>query len=135
MRVVRKVLMLICVSTLVTLVAVGTQFFSPSSAYAGNKKIQLNVKGMKGYASITKVKEALTGVKGVKKAYVDFRNERAIVTVKKGTNPSALIRAIKKAGFKAYVAEKVEVGAKRREKEAYGDDWDMDTTGDTDHSH
>ncbi|MFQ5862155.1 MAG: heavy metal-associated domain-containing protein [Candidatus Brocadiales bacterium] len=123
MRVVKKVSVCVCVLTLVTMVAVLAPFLGHSSAYAGYKKIELNVKGMTSYASITKIKEALAGVKGVKKAYVDFRNERAIVTVKKGTDPKALVSAIKKAGFKAYVAEKVE--EKKKEEHPY-EDFEMD---------
>lgn len=103
-------------------------FLSPSSAYAGYEKIQLNIKGMPNYASTTKVKEALTAVKGVKKAYVDFKNERAIVTIKKDTDPKALIGAVKKVGFKAYLAEDVKVGKKKKkhhEEDPYRD-FEMD---------
>ena len=106
--------------------AVNVPLLGQSSAYAGYKKIQLNVKGMKNYASINDVKEALEKVKGVKKTYVDFRNERAIVTVKKGTDPDKLIKAVKKAGFRAYLAGKVNINRGRRRDENPYDDVHMD---------
>lgn len=113
---------LACIFTVMTLVANIVPFNGPSSVYAGNKKVQLNVKGMEGYASITEVKKALSEVKGVKKVYVDFRNERAIVTVKKGTDLDTLVSAVKKAGFKAYLAEKVGVNEKKaKELDPYKD--------------
>ncbi len=117
MRAVSKVVILACVFTLVTMVDLAP-FVSISTAFAGSKKITLNIKGMKDYASTIKIKEALTAVKGVKKAHVDFRNERAIVTVKKGTDLDDLIGAVKKAGFRAYPAEKVESKKKRKKREA-----------------
>lgn len=115
MRTFRDVFTFVSALALVTVFVV----YAPSPAYAGYKKVHINVKGMKNYASTIEVKDALTRVKGVKKAYVDFRNERAIVTVKKGTNPKALINAIKKAGFRAYLAEKVKVGKKKEEEHPY----------------
>ncbi len=128
MRVVKRIFVFTCIFTFVAMVVANLlflPFLTPSTAYAGSKKIWLNVKGMTSYANVAQIKEALTAVKGVKKAYVDFRNERAIVTVKKGTRPDALIKAIRKAGFKAYVAEKVEWKKKKQEENPY-DDWQMD---------
>ncbi|MEE9200702.1 MAG: heavy metal-associated domain-containing protein [Candidatus Brocadiales bacterium] len=92
-------------------------FICPPSAYAA-KKIQLNIKGMDSYSSTIKVKEALKGVKGVRKVYVDFKNEKAVVTVRKSTDAEALVGAVRKAGFRAYLAEKVE---KKKKKKAEGD--------------
>lgn len=106
-----RVLIFVCTLGLVT----GVQPFSTSPAYAGYKKIHINVKGMKNYASTLEVKEALNKVKGVKRAYVDFRNERVVVTVKKGVDPDVLINAIKKVGFRAYLAEKAGLGKKKEE--------------------
>ena len=116
MRIVKKVLLLVGVFALVAM-AGSAPFSNSSSAYAGDEKIQLNIKGMTDYASTIKIKDALTAVKGVKKAYVDFRNERAIVTVKEDTDHRALIGAVKKAGFTAYLAEDVKVGKKKEEED------------------
>ena len=125
MRMAARVAVFGCIFILVTAVDLGP-VSGPSSAYAA-KKIKLNIKGMESYASTMKVKEALNGVKGVRKVFVDFKNERAIVTVKKGTDSDSLISAVKKAGFKAYLADKV----KKREKKGPEDedpykDWKRD---------
>ncbi len=121
MRVIKRLFVLSCVFTLVSVVYVAP-FCGPSSAYAGYEKIKINIKGMEDYGSTTKVKKALKRVKGVKKAYVDFRNERAIVTVKKGTDTGALLGAIKKVGYKAYLAQEIEKKKKKRDEvDAYDD--------------
>ncbi len=111
--------MAVCILVLMVMAGLNS-FICPSSAYAA-KKIQLNVKGMDSYSSTIKVKEALKGVKGVRKVYVDFKNEKAVVTVRKSTDTDALISAVRKAGFKAYLAEKVE---KKKKKKAEGDPYE-----------
>ncbi len=115
MRVIKRLLVLSCVFTLVSVVHV-TPFCGLSSAYAGYEKIKINIKGMEDYASTIKVKKALKRVKGVKKAYVDFKNERAIVTVKKGTDTGALLGAIKETGYKAYLAQEIEKKKKKSDE-------------------
>ncbi|MCP4365673.1 MAG: heavy-metal-associated domain-containing protein [Planctomycetes bacterium] len=122
MRVIKRLLVLSCVFTLVSVVHV-TPFCGLSSAYAGYEKIKINIKGMEDYASTIKVKKALKRVKGVKKAYVDFKNERAIVTVKKGTDTGALLGAIKETGYKAYLPQEVKT-VKQKKKEVEGDPYE-----------
>lgn len=124
MRTAARVAVFACVFVLVTAVGLGP-VSGPSSAYAA-KKIKLNIKGMENYASTMKVKEALNGVKGVRKVFVDFRNERAIVTVKKGTDTDSLISAVKKAGFRAYLASKVDKREKKKSDEDPYKDWKRD---------
>ncbi len=124
MRALKWVFVLSCVFALTAMVYV-SPFPGPSSVYAGYEKIKINIKGMEDYGSTTKVKKALKRVKGVKKAYVDFRNERAIVTVKGGTDTDALLGAIKEAGYKAYLAQEIEKKKKKGDEGYTYDDSDV----------
>lgn len=124
MRMAARAVVFACVFILVTAVDL-SPVSGPSSAYAA-KKIKLNIKGMESYASTMKVKEALNGVKGVRKVFVDFKNEKAIVTVKKGTDTDSLISAVKKAGFRAYLAGKVKKREKKESDEDPYKDWKRD---------
>ncbi len=66
--------------------------------------VHLDIAGMTCGNCVQNVTKALQDVDGVKKIQVDVEGE-AVVTVKPGTNPDALVAAIRVAGYAASVTK------------------------------
>ena len=62
-------------------------------------KKQLTVEGMSCMHCVKHVTEALEGVEGVKKADVNLKKKRAVVTLEKEVPDEALQAAVKEAGY------------------------------------
>ena len=95
---------------LITLAAV-TLFFAPL-AHAGESKATLKIKGMTCIGCAKQVQTALTKVKGVKTATVNFKENQAVVTIDpKKLKEGKLLAAVKKAGFKAEKLDQFKCGS------------------------
>lgn len=66
------------------------------------KKIELKIKGMHCVGCENTVKEAVSSLKGVKNAKVDYARENAIIEFDAAkTDAKSIMRAVKNAGFEA----------------------------------
>lgn len=87
------------------LLAATVSVVAASSAWAAPRTATLNVSNMTCSTCPITVKRALTKVKGVIRALVDFDRKQAVVSFDDAvTTPSALIRATTEAGYPSYVA-------------------------------
>ena len=87
------------------LVAAAVLLFSTTSAWAAPKSTTLNVSNMTCATCPITVKQALTKVKGVTRALVDFDKKQAVVTFDDAqTTVAALVKATTDAGFPSTVA-------------------------------
>jgi copper chaperone CopZ len=75
-----------------------------TSAVAGDLNRLLSVKGMTCPACSAKVRNALTGVSGVKTAEVDLKSGKAKVIADPLVKSADLVNAVQKAGFQAEVS-------------------------------
>lgn len=67
------------------------------------KQVTVKVEGMMCQHCVAHVKKALEGVEGVTAAEVSLENKNAVVTFNEGVEASALINAVKEAGYKAEI--------------------------------
>jgi mercuric ion binding protein len=87
------------------LVAATVLLFSTTSAWAAPKSATLNVSNMTCATCPITVKQALTKVKGVTRAVVDFDKKQAVVTFDDAqTTVAALVKATTDAGYPSTVA-------------------------------
>jgi len=87
------------------LVAATVLLLSTASAWAAPKSTTLNVSNMTCATCPITVKQALTRVKGVTRAVVDFDKKQAIVTFDDAqTTVAALVKATTDAGYPSTVA-------------------------------
>ena len=87
------------------LVAATVLLFSTNSAWAAPKSTTLNVSNMTCATCPITVRQALTKVKGVRRAVVDFEKKQATVTFDDAqTNVAALVKATTDAGYPSTVA-------------------------------
>jgi len=87
------------------IVAATVFLLSTSSAWAGPKSTTLNVSNMTCATCPITVRQALTKVKGVTRAVVDFEKKQATVTFDDAqTNVAALVKATTDAGYPSTVA-------------------------------
>jgi mercuric ion binding protein len=88
------------------LIVAATVFLhSTASAWAGPKNTTLNVSNMTCATCPITVRQALTKVKGVTRAVVDFEKKQATVTFDDAqTNVAALVKATTDAGYPSTVA-------------------------------
>jgi mercuric ion binding protein len=87
------------------IVAATVFLLSTASAWAGPKSTTLNVSNMTCATCPITVRQALTKVKGVTRAVVDFEKRQATVTFDDAqTNVAALVKATTDAGYPSTVA-------------------------------
>ena len=87
------------------IVAATVFLLSTASAWAGPKNTTLNVSNMTCATCPITVRQALTKVKGVRRAVVDFEKKQATVTFDDAqTNVAALVKATTDAGDPSTVA-------------------------------
>ena len=87
------------------IVAATVFLLSTASAWAGPKNTTLNVSNMTCTTCPITVRQALTKVKGVTRAVVDFEKKQATVTFDDAqTNVAALVKATTDAGYPSTVA-------------------------------
>jgi len=87
------------------IVAATVFLLSTASAWAGPKSTTLNVSNMTFATCPITVRQALTKVKGVTRAVVDFEKRQATVTFDDAqTNVAALVKATTDAGYPSTVA-------------------------------
>ncbi|ODS52430.1 MAG: mercuric transport protein periplasmic component [Acidobacteria bacterium SCN 69-37] len=87
------------------IVAATVFLLSTASAWAGPKNTTLNVSNMTCATCPITVRQALTKVKGVTRAVVDFEKKQATVTFDDAqTNVAALVKATTDAGYPSTVA-------------------------------
>ncbi len=89
---------------LVTLISLTTMLSAP--AWAATKTVVLAVSGMTCAACPITVKKALNHVTGVEKVEIRFEKREAVVTFDDAkTNPEALTRATKDAGYPSTIKQ------------------------------
>ena len=87
------------------IVAATVFLLSTASAWSGPKNTTLNVSNMTCATCPITVRQALTKVKGVTRAVVDFEKKQATVTFDDAqTNVAALVKATTDAGYPSTVA-------------------------------
>jgi periplasmic mercuric ion binding protein len=77
------------------------------TAWAGDKTVELNVKGMSCEACPPAVSSAVKGVKGVKACNVDLKSGKASVTADESVKNEDLVKAVTDAGH-GFTAEVVQ---------------------------
>jgi periplasmic mercuric ion binding protein len=77
------------------------------TAWAGDKTVELNVKGMSCEACPPAVSGAVKGVKGVKACNVDLKSGKASVTADESVKNEDLVKAVADAGH-GFTAEVVQ---------------------------
>ncbi|MDA8173053.1 MAG: heavy metal-associated domain-containing protein [Nitrospiraceae bacterium] len=87
----------------IALIAIFVMLMAPF-AYAARHEVVLNIQGMDCSICALAVKKSLEGVKGVGAVKVSLGQNKAWVTTDKSVPDSALIDAVKKAGFKASIS-------------------------------
>ncbi len=91
--------------TTITAVAAALTLALGSIAFAGERTVNLKVGGMSCGMCSTAIEKALEGVEGVQSAEATMEDGgKAVVVVDETTEESALIDAVKSAGFTAQVA-------------------------------
>ena len=77
------------------------------TAWAGDKTVELNLKGMSCEACPPAVSGAVKGVKGVKACNVDLKSGKASVTAEESVKNEDLVKAVNNAGH-GFTAEVVQ---------------------------
>lgn len=77
------------------------------AVWAGDKTVEMKVKGMSCEACPPAVSKAIQGVKGVKSCNVDLKSAKAEVTADESVKNEDLVKAVQAAGhgFSAEVAQ------------------------------
>lgn len=102
MKTIGKVLVLTLAMSLVVVVSSGVSpFYSPATLAAEElENVHMDIKGMTCGGCAEKIKAQLSGLPEVEEGSVNWRKGTADLKVTKGSDHTALVKAVEEAGFK-----------------------------------